>query len=207
MTEIRHRTVFDSEQQRAGTTYARALLGASERAGVTETVMAEFASLVRDVLDKLPKWDAALTSPRIPYERKEQMLDRALRGKMHPLLLNFLKVVARRGRFDCLRAIGRALQDEYNLLRGRVEVDVCSAESLDSAAQSAIAERLRSVLGREVHLRLRVDPAIVAGLTIRVGDTVYDGSVVNQLARMREEILNHTNQQIRLNLDRFAVER
>lgn len=204
MEEPQHITVFSNVQQHAGTTYARALLGASEKAGTSEAVVTEFESLVRDVFDRLPKFEQALASPRVPYERKVQMLDRALAGKMNPLLLNFLKVVARRGRFDCIRAIVVAAREEYRRLRNRIEVLVRSAEPLDSATQALIAQRLQATLHKEVDLKVSVEPEIVAGLIIRVGDTVYDGSVSNRLARLRDEVVGRATQKIRLNTSRFT---
>jgi F-type H+-transporting ATPase subunit delta len=204
MEEPLHSTVFDNVQQHAGTTYARALLGASEKAGTSEAVLTEFESLVRDVFDRLPRFEQALASPRVQYERKVQMLDRALAGKMNPLLLNFLKVVARRGRFNCIRAIVVAAREEYRRLRNRIEVLVRSAEPLDSATQAMVAQRLQATLHKDVDLKISVEPGIVAGLIIRVGDTVYDGSVSNRLARLRDEVVRRSTQKIRLNTNRFT---
>lgn len=205
MVEVSHPTVFDSEQQHVGATYAKALLGASEKAGNSEAVVAELDSLVRDVFDRLPKFEQALASPRIPYERKEQMLDRALRGRMAPLLLNFLKVITRRGRFGALRAIRQATRAELNRLRGRIEVQVQTAEPLDEAAQSLVARRLSVALGGQVVLHVQVVPQIVAGLVIRVGDTVYDGSVANRLARLGDAVASRAVQKMRWDLERFAT--
>jgi len=205
MVEVQHPTVFDSEQQHVGTTYAKALLGASEKAGLSETVVAELESLVHDVFDRLPRLEQALAAPRIAYERKEQLLDRAFRGKMTPLLLNFLKVVTRRGRLATLRPISRAARVELHRLRGQIEVQVQAAESLDAATQDLVAQRLTAALGHQVQLRVQVVPEIVAGLVIRVGDTVYDGSVANRLARLGEEIAARAGQRMRRNLNRFAT--
>ncbi len=204
MEEPLHSTVFDNDQQHAGTTYARALLAASEKAGTSETVVTEFESLVRDVFDRLPRFEQALASPRVPYEQKVQMLDRALAGRMNPLLLNFLKVIARRGRFHCIRAIVVAAREEYRRLRNRIEVLVRSAEPLDSATQTLVAQRLQATLHKDVDLKVSIEPEIVAGLIIRVGDTVYDGSVSNRLARLRDEVVGRTTQKIRMNADRFT---
>ena len=167
--------------------------------------MAELESLITDVFDRLPRFEQALASPRIDYERKEQMLDRALRGKMTPLLLNFLKVVTRRGRLNSLRSISRAAHVELRRLRGRIEVQVQSAAPLDAATQALVAQRLTAVLGRQVELQLEVAPELVAGLVIRVGDTVYDGSVANRLARLGEEIVSRATQKIRQDMPRFAT--
>ncbi|MFV1965271.1 MAG: ATP synthase F1 subunit delta [Pirellulaceae bacterium] len=204
MDEIRHKTVFDTDQQHLGTVYAKALLGATEKTGDSETVMAELESVVVDVLGRLPALDAVLSSPRVAYERKEQILQRAFGNRMSSQLLNFLKVLARRGRFECLRAIQQATRRLFNEMRGRAEVEIRSAEPLDQETVALVTARLRSALNCDIDLQLEVDPELVAGLSVRVGDTVYDGSVANQLLRLRDGMIAKTNQKMRNELERFA---
>jgi F-type H+-transporting ATPase subunit delta len=200
-----HPTVFDTDKQYLGAVYANALLGASEKAGNTDAVLEELNSLVADVMAEMPEWEAVLSAPRVPLEVKERMLDSAFAGKMSTELLNFLKVVTRRGRFTCLRAIANSAQQQYNELRGRVHVQVRSAAELDQATTSLVADKLRAALGMEIDLELQIDPDLIGGLVVRVGDTVYDASVANRLRRLRDELLNTSSQQIRDNQERFAV--
>lgn len=197
---------FDSGRQYLGKVYAKALVGAAETNGKTEGVLAELDSFVNDVLAKLPKLAALLDSPRVPHEEKVRILDRALANKMSSDLLNFLKVASRHGRLDCLPAINRAAKELYNDMRGRVEVHVRTAEPVSPDQLAKIAEQLRRALKREVELRPKVDPSILGGLVVRIGDTVYDGSVANRLRRLRDETIDKTAQQIRQALDRFAAE-
>src|SRR5262245_14487792 len=127
MAEGEHSTVLDTELQYIGTVYAKALIAATEKSGNTEAVLAELDALIADVLERLSKFEATLSSPRVPFESKEQMLNRAFANKMSPQLLNFLKVLARRGRFDALRAVRLATRKIFNELRGRVEVHLTTA--------------------------------------------------------------------------------
>lgn len=196
---------FDTDQQYLGTVYAKALLGAADKAGTTEAVLSELDSLIMDVLDSLPKLEATLSSPRVSNENKIGILDKAFGKKMTKELLNFLKVVVGHGRFDCLRAIRRATRRIYNEMRGRVEVEVRTAEVVDSELLSTITTRLRAALGRDIDLTTRVDPELIGGMLVRVGDTVYDGSVINQLSRLRVATLEKTSREIREALDRFAL--
>jgi F-type H+-transporting ATPase subunit delta len=206
MAEIQHSTVFDTAHEQLGAVYAKALLGATEKVGISDDVLGQLDSLIDDVLAKLPHFEASLCSPRVPLDRKEAMLDRGFQGRMAPQLLNFLKILARRGRFECLRAIRRSARQLLNELRGRVEVLVRSAVPLDPSTTDLVADRLRAALSKDVTLTLEVDPEMLAGLVIRVGDTVYDGSVANQLNRLRDEMISRTNQKFRLELKRFTAE-
>ena len=205
-TDSQNSTAFDSGRQRLGEVYAKALIGAAEKAGKTEQVLEELDSVVNDVLANVPKLAAALESPRVPHEQKLKLLDRAFADKMSKELLNFLKVASKHGRLDCLRAVNRAAKDVFNEMRGRVEVQVRTAEPAGPELLAKIAEQLRRALKREVDLHAGVDPSLIGGLLVRVGDTVYDGSVANRLKRLRTETLDKTSQQIRHALDRFAVE-
>ncbi|MCO6458018.1 MAG: ATP synthase F1 subunit delta [Pirellulaceae bacterium] len=196
---------YDPGRQQLGSVYAKALLGATEKAGQTDQVLGEFDSLLDDVLATLPRLQASLESPRIPMPARERLLDQAFGGRMNPLLLNFLKVVTRHGRMDCLRAIHSAAHYQFNQLRGRVAVEVRTAAPLEDDLRQQISNRLAAALGREVVLHCRVQPDLIGGIVVRVGDTVYDASVVNRLARIKELTVNRAADAIRDAIDRFAV--
>jgi F-type H+-transporting ATPase subunit delta len=208
MTEpdVQHETVFDTGQQHLGKIYAKALLGAADKAGATVVMLEELNSLVSDVLDKLPKFSAALESPRLAHEEKLRLLDAAFAGKMNPLLLNFLRVVSQHGRLNCLRAIAYEARQLYNEARGRIEVRVKTAEPVDGELLKSITARLKSALKSELDVQTEVDPAMLGGLVVRVGDTVYDGSVSTRLERLRTQAIAKTTQELRHATARFASE-
>jgi F-type H+-transporting ATPase subunit delta len=197
---------IDSGRQHLGAVYAKALLGAAEKAGQADAVVEELESLVNDVLKKLPQLDAVLSSPRLSHEERLPILERAFGGRMSATTLTFLKVVSKHGRLDCLRAIARAARKQLNELRGRIEVIVESAHPLSNPLTERITARLAQLLGREVILTTTVNDDLLGGLVVRVGDTVYDASLAAQLKRMEQVTLDHTRQAIRESLGRFAVQ-
>jgi len=205
MADTTKSTTLDPARQQIGTVYAKALLGAAEKQGLTDDVLEELQSLVEDVVDKLPQFHEALRSPRLDAEQKIGLLDRAFSGKMLPVLLNFLKVVARHGRLDCLRAILAAAHKLHNEIRGRVEVHVRTATPVTSALRDQITRRLSTLLGKQVVLRTEVDAEMLGGITVRVGDTVLDGSVSARLAQMRQAAVEKTTARFRETLEKFAT--
>jgi F-type H+-transporting ATPase subunit delta len=205
MAETKHDTVFDTGQQYLGSVYAKALLASSENAGETEAVMEGLQSIVDDVLEQAPGLEATLISPRVPLEAKETMLQTAFAKKAAPTLLTFLKVLCRRGRFDCLRAILRAARKQYNDLRGRIEIQVSTADPLSAEDLKTTTNQLRGALGCEVDVQVKIVPELIGGIVIRVGDTVYDGSLANRLKQLRNDMVAKSIQQIRSELDRFAA--
>jgi F-type H+-transporting ATPase subunit delta len=197
-----HPTVFDTGQQYLGTVYAKALLGAAGQTALPR-VLEEFDALI-ELLDQLPRLDAVLSSPRVPHPHKETVLDRAFAGKMSDVLLRFLKVVSRHGRLNCLRAIHQAAHKQYNESQDRVVVRVVTATELDAASQQQIATKLKAALKKDVIMKTRVDQRLIGGVVIRIGDTVYDGSLANRLVRLREETVHNTAQTIRDAIQRFT---
>jgi F-type H+-transporting ATPase subunit delta len=195
----------DPGRQRIGTVYAKALLAAAEKAGQADAAVEELGSIVSEALDQSPELDEVLRTPRISVEEKTTLVERVFGGRVSPLVLNFLKVLAAHERLDCLRAIERAARLQLNQLRNRVEVLVETASPLTSALRQQVASRLTQLLGREVVLSAEVNPDLLGGIVVRVGDTVYDGSLAGKLKSMEAVTLQSTTNQIRQSLERFAL--
>jgi F-type H+-transporting ATPase subunit delta len=183
--------------------YAKALLGASEQAGLTEAVVAEFGGLVADVLEPFPRLEAVLASALVRHEEKTALLDRLLAGKVSPLLLNFLKIVSRRGRLDCLRAIYRQTRLQFDVLRGRVAVQLVTAVPVSAEILASVTDALRAALGGEPVLQQVVEPGVIGGAVVRVGDTVYDATIATQLQNLRQQMIDRSVHEIQSRRDRF----
>jgi len=205
MAKSRNSETIDAGRQHLGTVYAKALLGAAEKIGQADHVVEELEAIVSDVLNKLPQLDAMLKTPRLTHEERVPILERAFGGRLSPTTLTFLKVVSEHGRLDCLRAIARSARKQLNTVRGRVEVHVETAFPLSNPVRERIISRLRELLGREVVLSADINGDLLGGLVVRVGDTVYDASVAASLKRMAQVTLDHTKQNIRESLQRFAL--
>ena len=204
MVEAKQPTVFDSDQQQLGDVYARALLAFAGDAGNVDQLVDELGEVV-EAINGVAGLRSALESPRIGVDAKVGLLDKAFAGKVEKGLLHFLKVVCNKGRFDCLGAIAssaRTLRDE---MAGRVQAVVTSASPMDSEAVGRITDQLSKTLGKDVSLQVLVDPEILGGIVVRVGDTVYDGSVVNQLSQVRARAVKRASDAIREKLDRFTT--
>ncbi len=195
---------FDSDRQQLGNVYARALLAAAISSESVEEVIEQAGALCHDLLVSTPQIRKLLESPRISHEEKKDILDKAFKNQMDTTLLNFLKVLSRHGRMDCLFAIERSLRDQYNSMQNRVEVQLTSATPLDDETLSSITSQLSSSLGQQVELVVDVNPELIGGTIVRIGDTVYDGSVANRLARIKQETLARTTAEFQQAADRFA---
>jgi F-type H+-transporting ATPase subunit delta len=183
--------------------YAQALVGAAQEAGMLDAALDEFDAVVRDVLDAHPKFEQLMASAMLSAEEKTAALERVFEGRASELMINFLKVVARHGRLDCLRAIHRSAGRLRDELRDRVPVEVTTAAPLDAASRRRLVETLREKLGREPLINPRVDPGLIGGAVIRLGDTVFDGSVANQLEILRQQMRSRSENEIQSRRNRF----
>ncbi|MEE2642974.1 MAG: ATP synthase F1 subunit delta [Planctomycetota bacterium] len=206
MSDQEKKAGFSTDQQHIAGVYAKSLIDAAEKAGNTETVLEQLDSFVVDVLGSIVRLADALESPRVSQEDKTRLIDSALSGKADPTLVNFLKVLNAHSRLDCLRAINSRARSLFNELRGRVEAFVTVADEMPQDIESSVAEKLKSMLGKEVILNVKTDPEIIGGMIVKVDDTVYDSSVANQLAQVREAALERTVQKVRNSLETFAAE-
>jgi len=195
--------VADVAVEQVADIYAAALLGVTEKAGQTAAFLEEFDTVIGEVFPRFPDLEAVLGSTLVSPEEKAATLDRIFKGKVSDLFLDFLKVVSRHGRLDCLRMIRRQAQMQLDRLRGRVRVRLSTATPLADAVADKLAESLRTLLGGEPVVQRDVDPALIGGAVLRVGDNVYDGSIANQLKTIRQQMIDRSVDEIQSGRDRF----
>jgi F-type H+-transporting ATPase subunit delta len=184
--------------------YAQALLSAAEKAGQTAAALEEFDLLMTDVLEANPRFQAILSSVLISPEETSAILNRVLGGRVSSLFMHFLQVVARHGRLGCLRAIHLRTRALYDILQNRIRVQVITAEPLAPELEAKLRISLRAKLGGEPIMETRVDPNLIGGAVLRLGDTVYDGSIQNQLNTLRQEMMDWSAHEIQSRRDRFV---
>ena len=117
--------------------------------------------------------------------------------------VNFLKVVSWHDRMDCLRAIHAETRVLYDELRGRVPVELVTSVPIDDAVAQRLGEQLRGLTGGVPVLGRRVDPELIGGAVVRVGDTIYDGSVATQLQNLCQQMIDRSADEIQSRRDRF----
>jgi F-type H+-transporting ATPase subunit delta len=160
-------------------------------------------SLLDDVLKEFPEFAEVLGSPLISYEEKCNILDRAFGSRVPPMVLGFLKMLSRQGRLSSVAAVRRAAEALLDATQGRVRIELTTSIPLDDASFSRVAQRLSTRLGARTVISRRVDPEIIGGAVIRVGDTVYDYSVAAQLELIRKRVISRNVHEIQSGRNRF----
>jgi F-type H+-transporting ATPase subunit delta len=169
-------------------TYAQALLELSEEAGQLNEVAAEvadLAALVEADADML----RLLGSRVLAVHERAQAIERIFRGRVSDLLYRFLMVANARGRLDLFPAIARAFVLLVEKKLGIVEVEAYVPTDMGTDQSRRLETELGQVLGRHVILHAHVDPTLLGGIKVRVGDQLIDGSVAAHLRLAREHLM------------------
>jgi F-type H+-transporting ATPase subunit delta len=193
---------FDAGTQQVASVYAKALLGATEKAGNTAAVVDELDALVES-LQAQPRFEEVLGSQLLGDDEKQAIIDRVYGPRFSPMLVDFLRVLSAHGRLTLLRPIHAEIRRQLDELRGIIPVQVTTAAPLDAAAADKLRQSLRAIVRGEPRLETSVDPQLIGGAVLRVGDTVYDGSVARQLEQLRSQIIHRSVHEIQSRRDRF----
>ena len=183
--------------------YADAFLNAVP-AGQIEEALAEFRSFVEEVLEKQRDFARLLTSDMVGREQKLTLIDRIVAGRGSELFTNFLRVLARHDRLNLLPLVLAQCGIEYEKRLGRKRVQLVTAKPLPEEALAKIRDRLASVLPFQPVMEPAVDPDVLGGLRIRVGDTVYDGSLRARLKQLRHRVRERSLHEIQSGRNRFS---
>jgi F-type H+-transporting ATPase subunit delta len=130
-------------------------------------------------------------SPAIPAEQKRKLLD-AIAGQSGTLrpIRNFFAVLIDHGRIPMLAQIARQFETELNHQLGFVEADITSSRQLSAEERQGLESQVERMTGKKVRARYNTNSELLGGAMVRVGSTIYDGSVRGQLQKLREQLAN-----------------
>lgn len=185
MQQNSHNSVHHSP---AAVTYAQSLLDLATETGNAEVVGEELRDLRQATLAD-PQYGVFLSNPSISERERREVLERVFRGKVSPLMMNFMGVMNAHGRLGLLTQIAEAYDDLLRRQLGKVEVDVFSAHKLDDEQLEQVRRRVSDALKKDAIVHQYVDESIIGGLVLRVEDRLIDASARYQLAAMKEQLL------------------
>ncbi len=142
-----------------------------------------------DAMDKSPKLRLFLESPRVGSAEKNKVLGAAFTNSMPRNFLRFLQSLVSHRRQMLIPEIAQEYLDLVDAAEGRIHARVTVARETADEEKSAIAQQLSRMFGKDVVPHLSVDPAIMGGVIVHVGDTVLDGSVRKRLQSLRRRML------------------
>jgi len=166
--------------------YARALFEAAQDADALDRVHDELDEFV-EALDQSQELQMFFFSPYFSSDEKKEGVDKVLEGA-DERTVNFLKLLAERHRMPVLFRIRRAFDELWAEEKKLLSVSVTSAVELDDKLVKEIGSRIEEQTGRDVELSSQVDPYVLGGLVVRVGNMVLDASVRNRLEKLRKQV-------------------
>ena len=196
-------TVFDEKAGELARTYGEALLNAAQKEGQVDDLLDELDAVNSFVREKFPTFAVMMGSPVRTAADKDRLIAQAFEGRTLPTTVHFLRVLNRHGRLELLGPILRAARETWERRQNRRPVTVRSAVPLTDAQADALRDRLAKSVGGTPVLRQEVDPGLIGGLVVQVGDDVYDASVRNRLEQLRQRLIEGKTHEIQSRRDHF----
>jgi F-type H+-transporting ATPase subunit delta len=171
--------------------YAETLLTLAQRNG-GDAAVDQFGVAIEEVAELLrrePLVRDFLETPRVDLEKKKAALEASFRGRVPDLFLRFLVVVVEKRRQALLQEIAAQYHVLVDEARGRLRAEITLAAPADEALEREIVGSLERRFGKQVVPTFEVDPSLIGGIVVRVGDEILDGSLGRRVAGLRRRLL------------------
>ncbi len=170
--------------------YAKALVQLAENKNTVDKTKAELAEFTSAV-DALPALQKLFASPVFTPENKKAVIkELAARLGMQPTTQRFVEHLADTGRIRYVRDIYEAFQEILAERTNRAMAQLTTAAAVSPADLAEIKKELEALTGKQVDIDANVDASLIGGAKAQIGSTVYDGTIKNQLTKMRNQLLN-----------------
>lgn len=166
--------------------YAKSLIDLAGEQNAVETIKKDI-ELFLDTCRANPELQAILKNPIISLDKKANILDGLFAGKVHGMILSFFTIMIRKGRSEILFATAKEFISQYNVLKNVVKATVTSASPLSKENISQIEDVVKQSTKGEVILTSIIDPKLIGGFILKVGDKQFDTSISSKLSKLRKE--------------------
>ncbi|UJF33280.1 F0F1 ATP synthase subunit delta [Paenibacillus hexagrammi] len=167
--------------------YAKALFEVAQEKNAVSQVEEELTSVGSAIKDNadLQKF---LSHPNIGASVKTDLLKQSLSGKVSEMVMNTLQVLIDKGRISILSALVSDYVKIANEALGQASATVYSTASLTDAQQAEIAAQFSKITGKTIRVTNVIEPKLLGGIQVRIGDRLYDGSIAGKLDRLAKSL-------------------
>ena len=181
--------------QRVAARYAKSLLDLGKEMGTLSAVKDDMDLLSKTMADSR-ELRLLLRNPIVKHDKKLAILKAIFEGKVSDMTLRFFTILTDKNRESAIEGIGPEFLMQYNILRGIQSAEVTSATPLTPAARAEMQALVTRETGlTEVQLTEKVDPELIGGFVLRVGDNQIDDSVRTSLRKLRTSLQENSYQQ------------
>ncbi len=174
---------------RIANNYAQGLYSLCAEENITQMVLEQLQVLQAGFAQE-PDFIKLLATPELSKTQRCEILDESFRGKLHPYVLNFLKILTEKGYIRQFSGCCKAYEDQYNLDNGILPVRAVTAVPLTQAQTQKLTEKLQGITGKTVTLINRVDPRCLGGIRLEYDGKQVDGTVQGRLDGVRQLLRN-----------------
>ncbi len=172
-----------------GSVYGQSLYELAREETLSATIGEELQVLQLSFQQE-PEFIQLLSSHHLTKAQRCQILDDAFRGKVHPYVLNFLKILTEKGYMRHFSDCCETYTNQYNLDNGIISVTAVTAVALREGQAEKLKGKLSQLTGKEIHLRNRIDPAILGGVRLDYDGRQLDDTLSHRLGSIRDLLKN-----------------
>ena len=169
--------------------YAQALYGLAKEEDLTRLFLDELLALDAGISEE-PAFLRLLSAPNLSKDTRCDILDESFRGKVHPYILNFLKILTEKGYIRHFSDCCRAYKEQYNEDNNILSVYAVSAIALTDDQKTRLTDKLSAITGKHISLTNRVDPQCLGGIRLDYNGKRVDGTVQNRLHNIQKQLKN-----------------
>ena len=167
--------------------YGGALYELCRDENLSDAIREELSTL-QQCFREAPDYLKLLSSPSLPKAQRCDILNESFRGKLHPYVLNFLKILTEKGYIRQFSGCCDAYFDRYNQDHGILSVTAVSAVELNPSQKAKLVERLQKITGKNIHLLTRVDQAVLGGIRLDYDGQCLDDTLSHRMNTIRETL-------------------
>jgi F-type H+-transporting ATPase subunit delta len=176
------------DQSKINVRYSKAFFSLAKEKGLTAELRKD-AGLIADVCAQSADFNALLNSPVVKTSGKVKAIKSIFEGRINVLSLNFLVLITENKREKYMPGIFRNLEDLYRQEEGIRTAVLTSSQLLSDSIVLQVQQILEKEFKSKVELSQKVNPEIIGGFVLRIGDQQYDASILNQLKKIKEQLL------------------
>lgn len=169
--------------------YAEAVLDLAAQSQLSDAIY-EDLKLVTRVINGHPELSLILKHPSIPAEEKRKVVVKLFGGNVQELTIRLLELLLDKRRFYLIDSIQTEYHELLNRRKNIVSASLYCAERLSDSAVADIKARLTEHLGKKLELDVKVDPSLIGGVVLKLGDQVIDGSLKGKLRSMERVLMS-----------------
>ena len=166
--------------------YAKSLIDLAQEENSLEAIKTDIEAFIA-VCKSNPQLVAVLKNPIIGPAKKTAILDNLFGSNMHKIVLSFFRIVTTKMRGEILYATAKEFINEYNRRKGIFKATVTSASPLSEENKTQIIAKIEEAVHGRVILKAKVDPSLIAGFVLNVGDKQFDASIASKLNKLKKE--------------------